>query len=188
MKPERRILMKEMRNWAAWDISCISLVLLTGFLPLGETNRHPVLSKVAVLIIGVAVMCLVLRWPHRIKEAKARQRLLNMPVIHATGQLSPAIPKKIDSMRIAVPSGFSENIYTGSIYEHYRYEDVGVYDGQQATFVGDSGLVFLNTLPRSFWGDEETIPHCFPGKVTAVSVDYVTDTDGKSYYINSRLV
>ena len=73
------------------------------------------------------------------------------------GRLFYAMPNRIATIPMAVNDGFSYNYGNGNMYEHYHYDRVGVYDGEYASFSGKKGYVALATLPRSFWGKEETI-------------------------------
>ena len=184
MESERRILMKEHHNRKAWDIGCISLLFfLCFFLPFKNNSSNSFLLRILLFAsLSLFVGVIALSWPRRLKEHKERQRLLNLPLIKEKGRLSVSAPKKVGNAQIAVSAGYSHNISTGSIYEHCTYKDVGVYDGQWCFFCPEGKApIIINTVPRSFWGDEETISFCN----AEVNLAYVTDTDGKHYYISS---
>ena len=130
------------------------------------------------------ILCVILalHWIRRVKDHMRRKHLLSLPIVQDEGRLFYAMPNRIATIPMAVNDGFSYNYGNGNMYEHYHYDRVGVYDGEYASFSGKKGYVALATLPRSFWGEEETISH----QGRDVSIDYVVDEDGKCYYIKSR--
>ena len=173
--------MKDKKCWAPYDIILIIVNFLICF-PLLLSYKCPLyLCAILFLIANIFCGILALHWIRRIKDHMRRKHLLCLPIVHDEGRLFYAMPNRIATMPIAVNDGFSYNYGNGNMYEHYHYDRVGVYDGEYASFSGKKGYVALTTLPRSFWGEEETISN----QGRDVSIDYVVDADGKCYYIKS---
>lgn len=169
-------------TWKHWDIIYLSVIFLMSF-PYLMSRNFPFLGCVLIFVVmGLIGGLLFLHWPRRYKDHQKRQYLLTLPTIHDIGHFTSVFPKAIASMPMAVSDGFSYNVQNGDIYEHYHYGHFNVYDGKRAMFSGEKHFVIMETLPRSFWGDEETILDY--GR--DVDIEYVTDTDGKSYFINAH--
>lgn len=174
--------MSSVKNWKYYDIAYISIMFLMSF-PYLMSRQFPFFGCALIFVF----MCLFgglvfLHWPRRYKDHKKRQYLLNLPTIHDIGHFSSVHSKVVASAPMAVSDGFSYGIQTGEIYEHYRYDRFNIYDGKRAMFSGEKHFVIMNSLPRSFWGNEETILDF----ERDVSVEYVTDTDGESYFIDAH--
>ena len=174
--------MKEKKCWAPYDIIMIIAYFFICF-PILLSYGCPLYQCVIYFLIA-NILCgiLALHWIRRVKDHMRRKHLLSLPIVQDEGRLFYAMPNRIATIPMAVNDGFSYNYGNGNMYEHYHYDRVGVYDGEYASFSGKKGYVALATLPRSFWGEEETIAH----QGRDVSIDYVVDEDGKCYYIKSR--
>ncbi len=174
--------MSGVRNWKYFDIAYITIVFVMSF-PCLMSRRFPFFGCVLLFIVmNILGGVFFLQWPRRFRDHKKRQYLLTLPTIHDVGHFSSVTPKVITSAPMAVSDGFSYNIRSGDIYEHYHYERFNVYDGKRAMFSGEKHFVIMNSLPRSFWGDEETILD-YGGDL---DVEYVTDADGNSYFIDAH--
>ena len=173
--------MKDKKCWIPYDVTVIIANLF--IFAILSAYGYP-LYLCAILFLTASFLCgvICLHWIRRINDHKKREYLLTLPAVHDEGRLFYAMPNRIATMPIAVNDGFSYNYGNGNMYEHYHYDRIGVYDGEYASFSGKKGYVTLATLPRSFWGEEETISH----QGRDVSIDYVIDEDGKCYYIRSR--
>lgn len=169
------------------DLLVFIMILLCLIVPLRDGT--PVVTAILLRVVFIAlfgiITALAAKWPKRLKDDKKRKQLLMLPVQRVVGVCQIATPFFDGKVRYEyVPSGFSQQIGGDwSFYSHYHTEKVRDMKGWHAIIsIPDTDrTIEIHTLPDPFWGSTETIPSFTQPRV----ITYVTDTDGKNYFISA---
>lgn len=165
------------------DYLTIFMAILAYIVPMGIDQSGLFASFVARTLLALLAVVLMIHpcgWIRRYKSQKNRDRLLALPVHTVVGTI-PIAHMIMKAEYGSVPSGYSIGP-RGNTYFHYRFGTVYTSTGRYYAYAHvDNQKIMLESLPKDF-SDKKTV---IPTYSEPVTISYVTDTDGKNYFINA---
>ena len=172
------------------DILLVILFLVIWLTPMPLSAGQSFLARLMMTLVLFIPCAFFIGLPRRIANHFHLKKILSHPIKQAVGYLDT--PVKVGEGKTAtvlVPRGFSQEIGGDwSLYEHYDFDHVKVYTGNQAFFTeldqNDRPVHFMKicSLPPGY----SDVALTLPDTRAKILLTYVTDDDGTNYFVSAR--
>ena len=172
------------------DFLLAILLLLTWLLPMPLSAEKSFLARLMMTLVLFIPCAFFTGLPRRITNYFRLKKILSHPIKRAVGYLdTPVKVGEGKTATILVPKGFSQEIGGDwSLYEHYDFDQVKIYTGNQAFFTeldqNDRPVHCMKicSLPPGYSDAALTLPD----KKKKILLTYVTDDDGTNYFVSAH--